>query len=83
MQNVMVNGNTIHGAWLSSSRPDFFGMLTSFCAGTITFPDDQTYQFVYDELSCTITWDFGGTWQKPGCSQGKIKEYQTTIKSQL
>ena len=57
----------MQGKFLSEDRPNFIGIINENCAGLITFPDEKTKNFQYDEEEYKVFWNnekIGEVWEK-------------------
>ena len=58
------------GEWNVINRLDFYGDLDQDCFGTMTFPDDRSYNFEYDFSGCILYWNgrnSNNKWKKDVC----------------
>lgn len=58
------------GEWNVINRLDFYGDVDQDCFGTMTFPDDRSYNFEYDFSGCILYWNgrnSNNKWKKDVC----------------
>ena len=55
--NIDFKNSKLKGNFLKQLKPDFTGIISDTCKGTMNFPDDGITSFHYDEEEYKIFWE--------------------------